>query len=232
MASHIAKTAQQQVLERLAAHRASAGAGAGAGVSAGAGASSGGLGRGGVARATNGATMAAAAGAANHNMSSHVTWQHIKRVQHLIERCLQSHMTQVLRCHPTTSTLNSYPQRFNCVDGYGCYCSACCLCVLCACGRASCCRAVMCTHAPQTEVVSRLADAHIQPNLTLLVWQKLEEQNPSFFYNYYIRLRLKEQIVAFNQLVSKGPASPPLLPLDHADTVLPPTHPRLSNKWR
>lgn len=65
---------------------------------------------------------------------------------------------------------------------------------------------VLCTHAPQTEVVSRLADAHIQPNLTLLVWQKLEEQNPSFFYNYYIRLRLKEQIVAFNQLVSEGSA--------------------------
>lgn len=90
---------------------------------------------------------------------------------------------------------------------------------------------VMCTHT-QTEVVSRLADAHIQPNLTLLVWQKLEEQNPSFFYNYYIRLRLKEQIVAFNQLVSEGPASPPLLPLDHADTVPPPSLPRLSNKWR
>ena len=36
---------------------------------------------------------------------------------------------------------------------------------------------------------------------TCLVWQKLEEQNPSFFYVYNIMLRLKDQIVAYNYLV-------------------------------
>ena len=36
---------------------------------------------------------------------------------------------------------------------------------------------------------------------TCLVWQKLEEQNPSFFYVYNIMLRLKDQIVSYNYLV-------------------------------
>jgi hypothetical protein len=35
------------------------------------------------------------------------------------------------------------------------------------------------------------------------VWLKLEEQNPEFFKAYHIRLRIKEQITAFNYLVSQ-----------------------------
>jgi len=35
------------------------------------------------------------------------------------------------------------------------------------------------------------------------VWQKLEQQNPEFFKAYNIRLRIKEQITAFNYLVSQ-----------------------------
>ena len=43
----------------------------------------------------------------------------------------------------------------------------------------------------------------IEPSLTCLVWQKLQEQNPHFFhvYNYY--LRLKDHATAFNYLVEQ-----------------------------
>ncbi len=36
-----------------------------------------------------------------------------------------------------------------------------------------------------------------------MVWQKLEEQNPHFFQLYYISIKLKDQIVAFNYLVGQ-----------------------------
>ena len=36
---------------------------------------------------------------------------------------------------------------------------------------------------------------------TLLVWQKLEEQNPTFFGLYEVALQLKDQISVFNHLV-------------------------------
>ena len=56
----------------------------------------------------------------------------------------------------------------------------------------------------QREVVSILQQqAKIEPGFTGLVWQKLEEQNPDFFTAYYARLRLKDQIVVFNQLVER-----------------------------
>eukprot|EP01087_Luapelamoeba_hula_P000331 TRINITY_DN10228_c0_g1_i1.p1 TRINITY_DN10228_c0_g1~~TRINITY_DN10228_c0_g1_i1.p1 ORF type:complete len:489 (-),score=83.51 TRINITY_DN10228_c0_g1_i1:134-1600(-) len=56
----------------------------------------------------------------------------------------------------------------------------------------------------QAEVVTALkSHASIEPNFTNLVWQKLEEQNPDFFKAYHIRLRIKEQINAFNYLVSQ-----------------------------
>lgn len=51
-----------------------------------------------------------------------------------------------------------------------------------------------------------------------LVWQKLEEENSEFFKAYNVRLKLKKQIIAFNQLleqqyhVMKYPA-PPKVPL-------------------
>lgn len=35
------------------------------------------------------------------------------------------------------------------------------------------------------------------------MWLKLEEQNPDFFKAYHVRLRIKEQITAFNYLVSQ-----------------------------
>ena len=45
--------------------------------------------------------------------------------------------------------------------------------------------------------------AKIAPSFTGLVWQKLQEQNPDFFKAYYGRLRLKDQIVVFNQLIER-----------------------------
>jgi hypothetical protein len=35
------------------------------------------------------------------------------------------------------------------------------------------------------------------------VWQKLEEQNSEFFQAYYIRLKLKRQIILFNHLLQQ-----------------------------
>lgn len=52
------------------------------------------------------------------------------------------------------------------------------------------------------EVVRTLSNrARIEPGFTALVWQKLEEENPEFFRAYYIRLKLKKQIILFNQLL-------------------------------
>jgi len=76
----------------------------------------------------------------------------------------------------------------------------------------------------QTEVITALhLQANIEPSFTSLgtaysaehqpfidansfhcvVWLKLEEQNPDFFKAYHVRLRIKEQITAFNYLVSQ-----------------------------
>jgi len=56
----------------------------------------------------------------------------------------------------------------------------------------------------QAEIIATLqVQADIEPALTCLVWAKLEEQNPDFFLSYDIRLRLKDQIVAFNYLVEQ-----------------------------
>lgn len=43
--------------------------------------------------------------------------------------------------------------------------------------------------------------ANVEPDFTTVVWQKLEQQNPSFFRAYNLQLQLKEQILAFNFLV-------------------------------
>ena len=45
--------------------------------------------------------------------------------------------------------------------------------------------------------------AKIAPSFTGLVWKQLQEQNPDFFKAYYGRLRLKDQIVVFNQLIER-----------------------------
>ena len=56
----------------------------------------------------------------------------------------------------------------------------------------------------EREVVALLQQqTKIEPSFTSLVWQKLEEQNPDFFFSYDVKLRLKDQIVAFNYLVEQ-----------------------------
>ncbi|OQS06490.1 hypothetical protein THRCLA_20362 [Thraustotheca clavata] len=52
-------------------------------------------------------------------------------------------------------------------------------------------------------IVALQNQANIDPNFTRTVWQKLEEQNPSFFYAYTTHLKLKDQILMFNYLVSQ-----------------------------
>ena len=62
----------------------------------------------------------------------------------------------------------------------------------------------------QQEIVKALSlQANIEPGLTNLVWEKLQEQNPDFFRAYGTRLRVKEQIREFNGLVSKCCSLPP-----------------------
>ncbi|KAM3738777.1 hypothetical protein ACB098_09G155900 [Castanea mollissima] len=54
----------------------------------------------------------------------------------------------------------------------------------------------------QKEVVETLLDqAKIEPGFTVLVWQKLEEENREFFRAYYLRLMVKQQINEFNRLL-------------------------------
>ncbi|XP_027350787.1 uncharacterized protein LOC113861892 isoform X1 [Abrus precatorius] len=50
-------------------------------------------------------------------------------------------------------------------------------------------------------VKTLLTRAKIDPGFTTLVWQKLEEENSDFFRAYYIRLKLKKQILWFNHLL-------------------------------
>ncbi|KAG7385689.1 hypothetical protein PHYPSEUDO_001143 [Phytophthora pseudosyringae] len=45
--------------------------------------------------------------------------------------------------------------------------------------------------------------ANVDPAFANVVWQKLEEQNPTFFRAYSLQLQLKEQIIAFNYLVGQ-----------------------------
>ncbi|XP_043690150.1 uncharacterized protein LOC122640927 isoform X1 [Telopea speciosissima] len=56
----------------------------------------------------------------------------------------------------------------------------------------------------QKEVVETLlVQAKIEPDFTELVWQKLEEENKEFFKAYQVRLLVKQQINAFNELLEK-----------------------------
>ncbi|XP_050237926.1 uncharacterized protein LOC126687409 isoform X2 [Mercurialis annua] len=72
-------------------------------------------------------------------------------------------------------------------------------------------------------VKTLLTRARIDPGFTTLVWQKLEEENADFFRAYYIRLKLKKQILLFNHLLEhqyhlmKFPAPPkvPLAPIQN-----------------
>lgn len=80
------------------------------------------------------------------------------------------------------------------------------------------------------EVVKILLNrARIDPGFTTLVWQKLEEENADFFRAYYIRLKLKKQIILFNHLLEhqynlmKYPVPPkvPLTPLQNGIHPMP-----------
>ncbi|KAL8499703.1 hypothetical protein ACS0TY_019612 [Phlomoides rotata] len=82
------------------------------------------------------------------------------------------------------------------------------------------------------EVVKTLLNrARIDPGFTTLVWQKLEEENADFFRAYYIRLKLKKQIILFNHLLEhqyhlmKYPVHPkvPLAPMQNG------IHPMVNN---
>lgn len=54
------------------------------------------------------------------------------------------------------------------------------------------------------EVVNALfIGDNIEPNFTQIVWQKLEEENEEFFKVYFLKLMVKDQILKFNQLLSK-----------------------------
>lgn len=61
------------------------------------------------------------------------------------------------------------------------------------------------------------------------VWQKLEEENADFFRAYYIRLKLKKQIILFNHLLEhqyhlmKYPVPPkvPLTPMQNGINTMP-----------
>eukprot|EP01118_Nematostelium_gracile_P004633 TRINITY_DN1547_c0_g1_i2.p1 TRINITY_DN1547_c0_g1~~TRINITY_DN1547_c0_g1_i2.p1 ORF type:complete len:151 (+),score=28.04 TRINITY_DN1547_c0_g1_i2:200-652(+) len=98
------------------------------------------------------------------------------------------------------------------------------------------------------EVFGNLERENIPSDFTRWVWAKLEEQNPKFFLAYNIRLRIKEQISAFNYLVSqqaqlmhksgllasKGPTlEPPVIAVDNSITVegaVPETTPTKPNE--
>ncbi|XP_009409420.2 uncharacterized protein LOC103991636 isoform X2 [Musa acuminata AAA Group] len=80
------------------------------------------------------------------------------------------------------------------------------------------------------EVVRTLSSrARIEPGFTTLVWQKLEEENSEFFRAYYIRLKLKKQIILFNHLLEhqyhlmKYPVQPkvPLTPIQNGIHHMP-----------
>lgn len=78
-------------------------------------------------------------------------------------------------------------------------------------------------------VKTLLTRARIDPGFTSLVWQKLEEENADFFRAYYIRLKLKKQIVLFNHLLEhqyhlmKYSVSPkvPLAPIQNGIHPMP-----------
>ncbi|KAM6583893.1 hypothetical protein CsatB_010895 [Cannabis sativa] len=78
-------------------------------------------------------------------------------------------------------------------------------------------------------VKTLLTRARIEPGFTSLVWQKLEEENADFFRAYYIRLKLKRQILLFNHLLEhqyhlmKYPMPPkvPLAPMQNGIHPMP-----------
>lgn len=78
-------------------------------------------------------------------------------------------------------------------------------------------------------VKTLLTRARIEPGFTTLVWQKLEEENADFFRAYYIRLKLKRQILLFNHLLEHQyhltmyhmPPKVPLAPIQNGIHPMP-----------
>ncbi|XP_061353011.1 uncharacterized protein LOC133297816 isoform X2 [Gastrolobium bilobum] len=78
-------------------------------------------------------------------------------------------------------------------------------------------------------VKTLLTRAKIDPGFTTLVWQKLEEENADFFRAYYIRLKLKKQILLFNHLLEHQyhlmkcplPTKVPLAPIQNGIHPMP-----------
>lgn len=60
------------------------------------------------------------------------------------------------------------------------------------------------SYLSKTETITYLCGrySHIEPGFINLTWQKLEQQNPAFFRAYNIRLRIKDQINQFNDIVN------------------------------
>ncbi|CAB4302008.1 unnamed protein product [Prunus armeniaca] len=82
----------------------------------------------------------------------------------------------------------------------------------------------------RNEVINTLLDrARIEPGFTSLVLQKLEEENAEFFKAYYIRLKLKNQIVLYNRLLEQQyhlmkdqvPPDVPLPPMQNGMHYMP-----------
>lgn len=60
------------------------------------------------------------------------------------------------------------------------------------------------SYMTKNEVIKALlTHANIDPSFTCLVWQRLERENHEFFRNYYIWLKVKEQILYFNHLLDQ-----------------------------
>lgn len=87
------------------------------------------------------------------------------------------------------------------------------------------------------EVVKTLLNhARIDPGFTTLVWQKLEEENADFFRAYYIRLKLKMQIIMFNHLLQHQcrlmkcsvPPKVPLAPIQNGNYPMPVNNPPIA----
>ncbi|KAL9664364.1 hypothetical protein QQ045_019764 [Rhodiola kirilowii] len=56
----------------------------------------------------------------------------------------------------------------------------------------------------EDETKQCLLDLHgISPDVTSILWKRLEEENPEFFKSYFVRLILQNQIKEFNMLLSQ-----------------------------
>ncbi|XP_047967906.1 uncharacterized protein LOC125211974 [Salvia hispanica] len=72
------------------------------------------------------------------------------------------------------------------------------------------------------EVVNALSvQGNIEPCVTELVWQRLEDKNQEFFKAYYLKLLVKEQILEFNRLLSEQADLMRRAPLNRITPYLP-----------